>query len=79
MIEELDADELNRRRRRRLLVDARDRGAAGAALIAAGYAVSTGADGTLQLSEERAIAQPEAIARLLVRADLPPTHLSGGR
>ena len=77
LIEELDMRELERRRARRLAVDARDRVAARAALEAAGYAVSlVGEDGSFVLAEPRAIAAPDEVARLLVAAGTPPTRLA---
>src|SRR6185436_15259795 len=55
LIEELDMEELERRRARRLRVDARDRAAARTALKAAGYAVTlTSEDGPFVLGESRA-------------------------
>jgi len=69
--------ELERRRARRLAVDARDRVAARAALEAAGYAVSlVGEDGSFVLGEPRAVAAPDEVARLLVAAGTPPTRLT---
>lgn len=76
LIEEVDAGELDRRRRRRLTVDARDRWAATVALGAAGFSVSAGAGGALQLFDERAITAPDQIATLLVHSGTSPTHLS---
>jgi ABC-2 type transport system ATP-binding protein len=76
LLEELDADELEQRCRRWLVVDARDRRAARAALIAGGYAVEPTQDGALELLGERATAHPDDIARLLVQAGTPPTRLS---
>ena len=76
LIEEVDADALEQRRRRWLVVDARDRRAARAALSAAGFAVDDGDDGILQLCDERAITRPDEVARLLVQAGVPPTRLS---
>ena len=76
LIEEVDADALEQRRRHWLVVDARDRRAARAALSAAGFAVDDGDDGILQLCDERAITRPDEVARLLVQAGVPPTRLS---
>jgi ABC-2 type transport system ATP-binding protein len=76
LVEELDADALERRRRRWLAVDARDRRAARAALTRAGFAVGDGADGGLAVTDARAVAGPDAVARLLVEAGAPPTRLS---
>ena len=76
LLEELDADELEQRCRRWLVVDARDRVAARTALIAGGYAVEPTRDGALELLGERATAHPDDVARLLVQAGTPPTRLS---
>ena len=58
-------------------MDARDRGAAGAALEAAGYTVaSLDGEGPLRLSEARAVDAPEAVAQALVAAGTPPTRLA---
>ena len=76
LLEELDTDELERRCHRWLVVDARDRRAARAALTAAGYDVEDSKDGTLELTAERATAHPDDVAGLLVQAGTPPTLLS---
>jgi ABC-2 type transport system ATP-binding protein len=77
LIEELEADELEHRRRQRLSVAARDISAARAALEAAGYAVGIAEkDGTLLLDEPRALEAPDEVARLLVAAGAPPTRLA---
>ena len=76
LLEELDTAELERRSRKRLAVDARDRPAARAALTAAGYAVQDGPGGTLELASERATERPDDVARLLVQAGAAPTLLS---
>jgi len=76
LIEELDTSELERRRAKRLSVDARDRAAARAALEKAGYAVTIAPeDGTLALKEPRAIETPEEIVRVLMAAGTPPIRL----
>jgi ABC-2 type transport system ATP-binding protein len=77
LIEELDMLELERRRARWLVVDARDRMAARAALEAAGYAVApVGEDGSFVLGEPRAVDAPDEVARLLVAAGTPPIRLA---
>jgi len=76
LIEEVDAEELERRRARSLVVDARDRPAARAALEGAGFGVALAADGALVLGEPRAIEAPDEVARLLVAAGVPPTRLA---
>ena len=76
LVEELDAAALERRRARRLAVDARDRAAARAALVGAGYAVADAPDGPLLLADARAVAAPDDVATVLVRAGAPPTRLA---
>ena len=76
LLEELDAAELERRCRQWLVVDARDRPAARAALIAGGYAVEPSPNGEFELIDERATTHPDDVARLLVQAGTPPTRLS---
>ena len=75
LLEELDADQLERRLKPRLLVDARDRQAARQALTASGFSVKTAENGALEIENESAIARPDDIASLLVRAEAPPTLL----
>lgn len=76
LVEELPALELERRRGRWLVVDARDRQAARATLMRVGYAMSSCEDGVLKVTDERAVASPEEVARQLVREDVPPTRLT---
>ncbi|HEY7092813.1 MAG TPA: ABC transporter ATP-binding protein [Ktedonobacterales bacterium] len=85
LIEELSADEMEQRRVRWLLVDARDREGARSALTAAGLVVDdcaghgTGENettGALHLSSVEAINHPEDIARRLVGAGIALTRLS---
>jgi ABC-2 type transport system ATP-binding protein len=75
LVEELEADALDRLRARRLEVRSRDLDAARRALAAAGYDVTAG-DDTLLLTEQRAFEAPDEIARLLVEAGAPPTRLA---
>ncbi|MGC8635211.1 MAG: ABC transporter ATP-binding protein [Candidatus Limnocylindrales bacterium] len=80
LIEELDSAALERHRDPRLEVVARDPTVAERALQAAGFApVHQARDGgvtVLELRESRAIEAPDEIARLLVAAGAPPTHLA---
>ena len=75
LLEELDAEGLEALRMRRLIVQAHDLEAARAALMQAGYVVRV-AEGTLILSESRAITAPEIVATALVNAGAPPTRLA---
>jgi ABC-2 type transport system ATP-binding protein len=76
LVEELPAEELERRCRRRLVVDAPDRSAAQQALTRAGYTVRAAQDGALETTDERALAHPEFVAELLVQEGAPPFRLS---
>src|SRR5262249_53787559 len=85
LLEELSADEMERRRRRWLVVDTRDREGARATLTAAGLVVDTcvekangesGTAGGLHISDAEAIGHPEEVARWLVAAGADLTRLS---
>jgi ABC-2 type transport system ATP-binding protein len=75
LLAELDADDLERRSHPRLLVDARDRTAAKAALQTHGFQVVDDGEGGLALEDARALEHPEDVASLLVAASAPPTSL----
>jgi ABC-2 type transport system ATP-binding protein len=75
LVQELEGDELDRLRARRLEVRSRDLLAARRALAAAGLDVAAGEDALL-LTEARAVDAPDEIARLLVEAGAPPTRLA---
>jgi ABC-2 type transport system ATP-binding protein len=81
LIEELDNEALERHRDVRLEIDARDPATAETALRQAGFIPSRrDAEGPyLELREPRAIATPDEIARILVEAGSPPTHLALAR
>lgn len=81
LIEELDNEALERHRDVRLEVGARESAAAEAALRQAGFIPGRrDAQGAfLELREPRAIAAPDDIARILVEAGSPPTHLALAR
>jgi ABC-2 type transport system ATP-binding protein len=79
MIEEQSAEELERRRNRRLNVGARDLAAAETALRKAGFDPQPVPDADpplLELREARALDVPDSVARLLVEAGVPPTLLA---
>jgi ABC-2 type transport system ATP-binding protein len=75
LLQELDVDELERNRRRKLLLRTRDLEAARLVLTSAGYAVKTLQDGTLELSDPLSLEHPDEIASLLVQTGVPPTQL----
>ncbi len=76
LLQELDVDELERNRRRRLLVCARDGPAARAVLLGAGFSAEMTADGHIEVKDAAAIERPEDIATRLVNAGHPPTMLN---
>jgi ABC-2 type transport system ATP-binding protein len=75
LLQELEVDELERNRHRRLLVRTRDLPAAREVLSTAGYPGEILPEGFLELRQTAAIERPEIIASLLVEAKAPPTHL----
>ena len=75
LLQELNVDELEQNRRRRLLLQARDMEAARLALVAAGYPAQIIPDGSIELKNPIATEQPDDIASLLVKAGAPPTQL----
>jgi len=74
LIEELEAENLEELRSRRLAVSARDLGVAQSTLAQAGFAVKA-SENTLFLSDARALDAPDEVATLLVNAGTPPTRL----
>jgi ABC-2 type transport system ATP-binding protein len=74
LIEELEAEELEELRSRRLAIRTRDLEAAQSALTQAGFAVKA-SENTLFLSEPRALDAPDEVATILVNAGTPPTRL----
>ena len=82
LIEQLDAADLERRRRRRLEVGVRDPARATAALRAVGLSprqIQPGADdGTslLELAETRALERPDEVTALLAAAGVPPLRVA---
>jgi ABC-2 type transport system ATP-binding protein len=81
LIEELDSEALERHRDVRLEVGAHDVAAAEAALRRAGFLPERHdtRDAFLELREPRAVAGPDQVARILVEAGSPPTHLALAR
>jgi ABC-2 type transport system ATP-binding protein len=76
LLQELDSAELERNRRRRLLVALRDLELGRATLTASGQPVEILADGGLSLASEFALEHPDEINRLLVAAGAPPFRLA---
>jgi ABC-2 type transport system ATP-binding protein len=75
LLQELNVDELEQNRRRRLLLRARDIESAHRALIAAGQPAEILQDGTIELKSASSVERPDDINCLLVKAGTPPTQL----
>jgi ABC-2 type transport system ATP-binding protein len=75
LLQELNVDELERNRRRRLLLRARDVEAAHRALLDAGQPAEILQDGAIELKNAPAVERPDDINRLLVMAGTVPTQL----
>jgi ABC-2 type transport system ATP-binding protein len=75
LIEELEAEQLEALRSRRLEIQTRDLATAQSVLAGAGFAVTVG-DDRLVLKEAQAVDAPEAVATLLVEAGTPPYRLA---
>jgi ABC-2 type transport system ATP-binding protein len=76
LLQELDGDQLERKRRRRLLLRARDTESAYRALISAGQAAEILQDGAIAVANPSSIERPDDINTLLVRSGTPPTQLT---
>ncbi len=74
-IEDLDTDKLEEFRARRLEIKVHDIAKVYALLIEANYTATIN-NNSIFVSDVRALEAPEEIARLLVHADSPPTHLA---
>ena len=75
LLQEMDIAEMERNRRRRLLIRARDIETGQRVLSRAGYPGEILPDGILELKQITAIEHPENIADLLVQGRTPPTQL----
>jgi ABC-2 type transport system ATP-binding protein len=76
LIQELTVTELERNRRRRLVVRARDPHSACTVLVQAGFSPELSDDNIIEIKDEQAIGHPEQIATLLVNAGHPPMMLN---
>jgi ABC-2 type transport system ATP-binding protein len=76
LLQELDIVELERNRRRRLLVRSRDVQAARGVLCDAGYAPVSASNGVIEVKDATAVERPDDIAKLLVNAGHAPTMLN---
>ena len=76
LLQELDVDELERNRRRRLVASTRDCQAACSMLLSAGFSAEITSNGTIMLKDHAAIERPDDIATRLVHAGHAPTMLN---
>jgi ABC-2 type transport system ATP-binding protein len=75
LIQELNMDELERNRKRRLLLRTRDVEFAKRSLMNAGRVPEILSDGTIELEDAVSVEHPDDVNSLLVNAGLPPTQL----
>ena len=75
LIEELDTNQLEKLRSRRLAVQTRNLQASQISLQSAGYKFTI-SGGTFLIDDEHAIEHPDDIAQMLVNAGTPPTRLA---
>jgi len=75
LLQELNVDELQKNRRRRLVLRTRDMETARQTLMRAGHPADIIPDGSIELKNPAAIEHPDIIASLLVAAGIPPTQL----
>ncbi len=75
LVHETDSRTLDVSRKRRLIIDAVDRGKAKARLEKEGYAVRVNDEGFMETSDRNAVAHPESIASILASDTNPPTRL----
>jgi ABC-2 type transport system ATP-binding protein len=76
LLQELNMDELERNRRRQLVIRTRDNQAALAVLLNAGFPANIVLDGTIETKDDMAIKHPDDIATRLVNAGYAPTMLN---
>lgn len=75
LLQELDTDQLEVLRKRRLLIDARNTDKAHSFLVDRGYAAHRTKHGFIECIDKNAIAHPEEVNRALVEAGNSPTML----
>jgi ABC-2 type transport system ATP-binding protein len=75
LLQELDIAELERNRRKRLVLRSRDIEAARRVLTAAGQPAEILQDGTIELKNASSVERPDDVNSLLVEAGAPPTQL----
>jgi ABC-2 type transport system ATP-binding protein len=75
LLEELSLEELERNRRRRLVVRARNHTAALSVLRSEGWSPEITSDGAIEIKDGAAIERPDDVATRMVQASCPPTAL----
>jgi ABC-2 type transport system ATP-binding protein len=75
LLQELDINELEQNRRRRLLVRARDLNGTRLALATAEHPAEFLQDSTLEIKDSYSVNHPDNIVSILVQAGFPPTHV----
>jgi ABC-2 type transport system ATP-binding protein len=76
LLQEFDVDELERNRRRWLVIRTRDCQAARSVLLSAGFSAEITSDGTIEVKDNVPIERPDDIATRLVNAGHAPTMLN---
>jgi len=76
LLQELDVAELERNRRRRLVIRTRDCEAARSVLLGAGFSAEITSHGAIEVKDNAAIERPDDIATRLVNAGHAPTMLN---
>jgi ABC-2 type transport system ATP-binding protein len=75
LVQEINTNQLEDLLYKRLVLNVKDQKSALAKLSKEGYSAHADNDGFLEITDKRAIAQPDNIASILVNAGLPPTLL----
>lgn len=75
LLQELDVQELERNREKRLVLRAHDLQAAQAALLQSGFHPRSTADGDLEIRDNFAVERPDEVNRMLVSMGIGLTHL----
>jgi ABC-2 type transport system ATP-binding protein len=75
LLQELNANELDTLRRKRLLLNAHDTGSLRHHLEAAGYSVGTSKEGHTMVTDPEVVKNPECLCEALVKAGIAPTML----
>jgi len=76
LLQELDVDELEHNRRRRLVIRTRDGEAGRSVLLNAGFSADMTSDGAIEVRDKAAIERSDDIATRLVKAGHAPTMLN---